>query len=186
LIGTGERAKRAIELEIEYTQQIQSTKGDKFYFINYLHPHAICQWNRGNNENLFKILEGWDFNEDAIFWFFSDHGPWTHLGMQPKPLHFYTWAIIKGFDIQQPVISIKDFALMIREKSIPSYIDRMFLTEDARERFGKMKMTTAIACQITKDMECQYTSYHDGIFSTTEYPKQIQALKDGFEWVNNE
>jgi len=189
LIGTGEKAAQAINDEIEYVKKIQSrkVKGNEFYFISYNHYHIACQWGANSPaqlknaqkrawKNAFDVLKCWDFEEeDALFWFFSDHGAWFHPSITANPLpdHYFVWNIVKdntGSKIKPPqVMSIQDFPKAIKNivenKKVfePYSKDRIFLTEDGRAAIDATRMTTAIACQVDLEQrQLRHTSYHLG------------------------
>ena len=185
--------------ERSYIQKIQQQKGNQFYFINYNHYHIASQWGRNILEfcdktdqaygGVSRILSNWDFAEpDSIFWIYGDHGPWLFptLDRFPEPVHFYTWAIIRnntGVQLETPdVLSIQDFPSFIEsllsETSMKANKNRLFLTEDGRDAYSKMHMSTAIGCRINDDkIDC--TWYHK---NTNEWKRSLYLFRN-FDYV---
>lgn len=158
--------------EIEYTEQIQSEKNENIlHFISYSHFHSACD-NSGSKiqmekahqqagKNILDLFSYYDFSEpDTLFWIYSDHGPWRHpdFGGYPKPINFFTWAIIKD-NTELPVvpklkvISAKDFFQVILSKFDNTLVpftqdkNKIYITEDGRLNINPKKSTTAIACK---------------------------------------
>lgn len=157
--------------EIEHIRKIQSSKSTnkhEFHFLIYHHYHAaITKGLQGRDvpkKFTREIIEAWDFEEeDAIFWFFADHGDFTKIDKFSSPPHAWTtWAItrdnVRNIKSERKLISVLDFipslsgvlgieipnsiGESIYEKNNP---DRIFLIEDSRAMFDLFKSTTAAA-----------------------------------------
>ncbi len=142
--------------EKEFIQKIQNEKTDKnqFYFIknNQYHESLVRKTNKEEALELIEKWMGyWDFEEEnAIFWFFSDHHDFTKIDKLCKAPSMLTWATLKWnfskkLNIKKNYIHIKDFSQFKFEGKEDR--NRIYFTEDARCEENTQVSTTAVACK---------------------------------------
>jgi len=234
ILGDGPQSERFYQDEIRHIHQIQLEKPakDKFYFVKYDQFHVADVEKSGKDvaaRRSIELMKQWDFNEpDAMFWFFSDHGDWRTMGEHPEPDHYLAWVMFRdntadAVEAKSRFIFAVDFFATIMNKfgyryefvsdarsvQQPQDTDRIYYTEDGRERFDKNNSTTAIACRFTdwdkgrpsalvqvsyfkprNEFVCLLAHLNaDGFVTNTVRTDKIdeclkQALVDRFEWVN--
>jgi FkbM family methyltransferase len=235
ILGDGPQSERFYQNEIRHIHQIQSEKPakDKFYFVKYDQFHVANVEKSGKDVTVRRSIElmkqWWDFNEpDAMFWFFSDHGDWRTMGEHPEPDHYLSWVMFRdntadAIEAKSRFIFAGDFFPTIMNKfgyryesvsdarpvQQPQDTDRIYCTEDGRQRFDVNNSTTAIACRFTdwdkgRPSALEQVSYFkprnefvcllahlnaNGFVTNTLRIDKIdeclkQALIDRFEWVN--
>jgi len=139
-----------------FIQKIQTEKTDKnkFYFIkNNQYHEAIV--NKSSKEEALKLIEKWfgywNFEEeDALFWFFSDHHDFSQIDKLCKAPSMLTWACLKytslnSAKMRRNYIHIKDFNDTNWDKENDK--NRIYFTEDARCNIDTQNSTTAVACK---------------------------------------
>jgi len=160
----------------KYINEIQASKENGFYVLNYEHAHEACERssdkvdldNRQKEacEYFLKTLELWNFNEpDALFWVFSDHGHWRspELGGYPLEHNFVTWVVIKD-NRRAKVLSMSnfiaatDFYEYVLFNNWPTH--EFFVTEDCRLNIDTKNSTTAIVCKYINPV-FKYVIYHE-------------------------
>ena len=205
---------------------------DTFYFVKYDQFHVATLQGSGKQvaaNRLVELMEQWDFNEpNTMFWFFSDHGDWHTMTEHPEPDHYLSWVMFRdntenAIKPRSKFISATDFFAAVMNKCGLNYEpiqdlcpiqenqdpDRIYYTEDSRQRFDKNNSTTAIACRFTdwdrgRPGALEQVSYFkprnefvcllahlntDGFVTNTIRIDKIdeclkQALIDRFEWVD--
>jgi glycosyltransferase involved in cell wall biosynthesis len=236
ILGDGPQSEQFYQDEIRHIHQIQSEKPakDKFYFVKYDQFHVANVEKSDKNaaaRRVIELMKQWDFNEpNAMFWFFSDHGDWRMMGEHPQPDHYLAWVMFRdntadAVEVKSRFIFAGDFFPTIMNKfgygyeSIPEArsvrkpqdTDRIYYTEDGRQRFDVNDSTTAIACRFTgwdrgrpsglvqvsyfkprNEFVCLLAHLNaDGFVTNTVRIDKIdeclkQALIDRFEWVDGE
>lgn len=170
------------EANYDYINKIQSGQEDMLYFINYGLAHvavdtssSLEDMNKKLEDDLdiiLKVLQGWDFSEsNALFWFYSDHGPWRwpYLGAFPEPRNFVTWVVLKdnvnvSITPELKLISATDFySTMLSKFGIMNSTinkNRIYCTEDCRHALDCKKSTTAMAC-VFRNNQLRYLTYNE-------------------------
>jgi FkbM family methyltransferase len=234
ILGDGPESEQFYQDEIQNIHQMQSEKPlkDMFYFVKYDQFHVANVEKSDKNvaaRRSVELMKQWDFSEpNAMFWFFSDHGDWRTMGEHPQPDHYLSWVMFRDntadtIEVKSRFIFAGDFFPTImnkfgyryestpRARSIqqPQDTDRIYCTEDGRQRFDKNDSTTAIACRFTgwekgRPTGLEQVSYFkprnefvcllahlnaDGFVTNPLRIDKIdeclkQALVDRFEWVN--
>jgi glycosyltransferase involved in cell wall biosynthesis len=172
MLGDGPKTDEFYRDEIRHIHRMQSEKLERntFYFVKYDQFHAAMVRSSRKEiatERLVELMKQWDFKEpDAIFWFFSDHGDWNTMGEHPDPNHYLSWVMFRDntvdpIEVRSKFISARDFFPTVMSKfgydygPIPDVQsiqqaqnpDRIYYTEDGRQRFDPLNSTTAIACR---------------------------------------
>jgi len=236
MLGDGPESEQFYQDEIQNIYQMQSEKPlkDTFYFVKYDQFHVATLQGSGKQiaaSRLIELMRKWDFNEpDAMFWFFSDHGDWNTMTEHPDPNHYLLWALFKdntagAIKARSKFVSARDFFPTVMNKFGYSYEsmpdvrsvqenqdkDRIYYTEDGRERFDKNNSTTAIACRFTDwqgdkpsrlhqvsyfKLRNEYKSFvsdideNGFIINCTEVggidPVMKQAVIDRFHWIGEQ
>ncbi len=159
--------------------QAEEHKCNTFYFIRYDHFHIAQSWRSKETRKRShisatklcnEIMTSWNLDEpNSLFWIFSDHGDWNSIKKHLNPRDYFKWVLFKDnirhTSCRLPsVISNRDFYPTLMEKfgyshDYPSDSlsifkeqdkNRVFFTEDGRERIDKYNSSSAVACRFTK------------------------------------
>lgn len=143
--------------EKEFINKIQAekTNKNKFYFIKNNQYHQTIASKGDKNKALdliIKCFDYWDFEEDnALFWFFSDHHDFTMIDKLCKPPSVLSWACIKdiGLFMVSPLINYIQISDFINSENFEynKNKDRIYFSEDGRLSIDPLKSTTAVACK---------------------------------------
>jgi len=236
MLGHGPDTVKFYADEAWSIRQMQAERSIKntFYFVKYDQFHVATLQGSGKlvaAGRLVELMRQWDFNEpDAMFWFFSDHSDWNTMTEHPHPNHYLLWALFKdntagAIKARSNFISARDFFSTVMNKFGYSYepmpdvrsiqenqdLDRIYYTEDGRQRFDKNNSTTAIACRFIdwdgikpcgllqvsyfkprNEFVCMLAhlnsaGFVEDIARLNEIDSRLkQALIDRFEWVDGE